>query len=57
MWGYETKVIVDDRLVLGGNNRPIMAPRGNGSWWAPIMEKAAAKFYGTYENLATGGSF
>jgi hypothetical protein len=51
-------VVVDDRLIVNLDNKPLFAKRStSGAWWAPIMEKAAAKFHGTYENLTRGKSF
>ena len=41
--------MVDDKLTPVNANR---SPYG--AWWVPILEKAAAKFFGTYENINGG---
>ena len=46
-FGEKIKVIVDDRLAVSGDS-PILANKSsNGAWWAPIVEKAAGKYYGS----------
>lgn len=57
--GTKYAVTVDDTIPVqkswGGKNRTInLAKSPNGAWWGPIMEKAAAKFYGRYENMNGG---
>jgi hypothetical protein len=55
MYGSPMIVVVDDRLLLTSKSKVAMAPKSpNGAWWVSIMEKAAAKYYGTYENLDEG---
>ena len=55
MYGREVKVVVDDRIFVKSDDRLMFARRDpHGAWWVPILEKAAAKFYGTYENLHFG---
>ncbi len=51
------KVVVDDRLLMKGRSKSKLAmakKSHNGAYWVPIMEKAAAKFFGTYENIDGG---
>jgi hypothetical protein len=56
MYGSKKLVVVDDRLLMRSKGKPAMAERTpNGAWWVPIMEKAAAKYFGNYEQLAGGG--
>ena len=56
--GISHKVTIDDRLPVmqwGKSLLPINIRKSpNGAWWGPIMEKAAAKFYGRYENMDAG---
>jgi len=64
MWsgGQPTKVVVDDRLpflkkfdAMAMRDITVLLGAGqsaNGAWWLPILEKAAAKFWGTYEHLS-----
>jgi len=56
--GEDVTVTVDDRLpALQAGTRyfPPNARRSpNNAWWLPILEKAAAKYYGTYENMHGG---
>jgi len=55
--GNFEKVVIDDRLpVSRSSSRDSMYARKspNGAWWVPLMEKAAAKFYGRYSNLVGG---
>jgi len=55
MYGKEMKIRVDDRLFTTSETNLMFAKRTpRGAWWAPILEKAGAKFYGTYENLHGG---
>jgi hypothetical protein len=55
MYGAPVIVVVDDRLLMYGNGNVAMARRSpNGAWWLPIIEKAAAKYYGNYESLDIG---
>jgi len=56
MWmgGQATKVVVDDRLPVNGNYPQMARQSANGAWWLPILEKGAAKYYGSYEKLHGG---
>jgi len=56
MWsgGMPTKVVVDDRLPTINNNPQMARQSANGAWWLPILEKAAAKYWGTYERMHGG---
>jgi hypothetical protein len=55
MYGKPMIVVVDDRLLMEKEGRPAMARRSpNGAWWIPILEKSAAKYFGTYESLDAG---
>jgi hypothetical protein len=55
MYGSPLKVVVDDKLLLRNRFYPAFAKKSeNGAWWVPIIEKAAAKYYGTYEDLDGG---
>ncbi|OTF73956.1 hypothetical protein BLA29_000110 [Euroglyphus maynei] len=51
------KVVVDDRLPSIDSEpiftRPIWS---YSSWWVPMLEKAYAKLYGSYEAMITNGS-
>lgn len=58
------KVVVDDKLpvkVMGPGWTPVMREKflklgPNGAIWPLILEKAAAKYYGTYERMDRGFS-
>lgn len=56
--GKVEKVTIDDRLPVKdsyGDYYPVNLRRSpNKAWWGPIMEKAAAKFFGRYENMNGG---
>lgn len=58
LYGDPLRVTVDDRLPGSQEkkNFELVNTRQpeNESWWIPVLEKAAAKAYGTYENLGTG---
>jgi len=56
MWmaGQATKVVVDDRLPMSGSSPKMAKQSANGAWWLPILEKGAAKYYGSYEKLHGG---
>ncbi|XP_046917201.2 calpain-6 isoform X1 [Dermatophagoides farinae] len=55
--GVWHKVVVDDRLPSIDSEpiftRPIWS---YSSWWIPMLEKAYAKLYGSYEAMVTNGS-
>lgn len=55
--GVWHKVVVDDRLPSIDSEpiftRPIWT---YSSWWIPMLEKAYAKLYGSYEAMVTNGS-
>jgi hypothetical protein len=57
--GHEVVVHIDDRLpgsvnTLGQLN-PVYSKRtADGAWYVPILEKAAAKYYGTYNRIVGG---
>ena len=53
--GEAVSVVVDDILPYVWESTPVNANRSpNKAWWVPIAEKAAAKYYGTYENMDLG---
>lgn len=55
--GNPVRIIVDDRLPVGGRNgdRPVLTSKSsNGAWWMPILEKAYAKLNQSYINLHFG---
>ena len=59
MWHYgePVKVTIDDSLPSRSSRgfSPVALRQGrNGGWWGPLLEKAAAKYYGTYENMSGG---
>jgi hypothetical protein len=52
MYGTQHNVVVDDALAVRNGRSPILTRKShNGAWWSPIMEKAAGKYYGTFENM------
>lgn len=57
--GKVLKVTIDDKLPVkkwGSGFAPVNSRKSpNGAWWGPIIEKAAGKFYGRFENM-NGGS-
>jgi hypothetical protein len=50
--GKAHKIIIDDKLpgdISYGTWRPKFTSKSpNGAWWATMVEKAGAKFYGDY---------
>lgn len=56
-YGEEKRVAVDDRIpgTVSEGLKPRFAQKSsNGAWWAPILEKASAKYSGSYYNLQGG---
>ena len=57
-YGKEFRVTIDDKIpgrqygTTFYNSYTRKSP--NGAWWGPILEKASAKFYGTYNNMSGG---
>nr|XP_027200783.1 calpain-5-like [Dermatophagoides pteronyssinus] len=55
--GVWHKIVIDDRLPSIDSEpiftRPIWS---NSSWWLPLLEKAYAKLFGSYESMITNGS-
>lgn len=48
---------IDDKLpyiVKDGAKQLRFAKESDGAWWGPIIEKAGAKFFGTYSRLSRG---
>ena len=56
MYGEPHKVVVDDLLPRCESSYPCYTSKRspNGAWYAPIIEKAAGKYYGSLMNLKTG---
>lgn len=57
MAGKKYSVTIDDQLFTPKNGRwPFHSKRSkkDGSWWGPMVEKLAAKAYGTYETMHGG---
>jgi len=52
--GEAVEIVVDDYLMSVWEHLPVMAAPEKNAWWVPIAEKAAAKYYGTYENMSEG---
>lgn len=51
----EQLVLVDDRFPVDADNRLVMAEcRTSNCFWVPILEKAYAKLYGSYEAIESG---
>jgi len=49
------KVVIDDRLPVNHRDAIVFASQsGNDAWWLPLLEKGAAKFFGTYHRLDGG---
>jgi len=49
------KVVIDDMLPVNENGRVVFAHQSlNDAWWLPLLEKGAAKFYGTYDKMHAG---
>ena len=54
MYGTPHKVVVDDGYAVENKyNHSILSPGYMGRW-GQIMEKAAGKYYGTFENMHGG---
>lgn len=57
-FGHPAKVTIDDRLPgsihYGKFYERFTKKSRNGAWWATIVEKAAAKYYGTYSQMNGG---
>lgn len=55
LYGQKQRIVIDDKLPMASGDEPINSQSGdNGGWWGPILEKAAAKFFGNYERLNGG---
>lgn len=62
LWAYgnPVRVTIDDKIPATINSTgTALSPRftkksANGSWWVPILEKAAGKYYGFYWNMNGG---
>lgn len=52
--GRPWKVYVDDYLPFYNNALYLLRKGNSGNYWAPILEKAAAKVFVNYENLSSG---
>ena len=48
--GEWVDIVVDDRLPT----RKRAAPSDTDEWWVPLVEKAYAKFHGSYDNIEGG---
>eukprot|EP01065_Artemidia_motanka_P048416 TRINITY_DN7789_c0_g1_i2.p1 TRINITY_DN7789_c0_g1~~TRINITY_DN7789_c0_g1_i2.p1 ORF type:complete len:851 (+),score=201.03 TRINITY_DN7789_c0_g1_i2:677-3229(+) len=51
--GWRT-VVVDDRIPCEGNAKPLFARAPRGHAWPMLLEKAYAKFYGSYAAIEGG---
>jgi len=56
--GWE-QVVIDDLIPCDKNEKPLFAQMEgeSGSLWALLLEKAFAKFVGSYSNLISGSAF
>lgn len=58
LYGKENRVTIDDRLPGKTYYKRFYTSytrkSPNGAWWGPLLEKASAKFFGTYDNLVSG---
>jgi len=52
--GLPIKVVIDDRLPVRWSRPKFAKQSANGAWWLPLLEKAAAKYWGTYEKMNGG---
>jgi len=54
--GEKFPVTIDDKLPVRNTGGSLIntGRSTNGAWWGPLAEKAAAKFYGRYENMYWG---
>jgi hypothetical protein len=52
--GVPFTMIIDDQMVMSGNNTLFASLGKDGSIWAGLVEKAFAKYYGNYERLVGG---
>ncbi|KAJ6218252.1 hypothetical protein RDWZM_009409 [Blomia tropicalis] len=57
-FGVWNKVVVDDKLPVDSDQLVFTRPIGLGknAFWLPLLEKAYAKLYGSYEAMARNGS-
>jgi len=58
MWsqGKATKVVIDDKIPVNPSGQETFAGQAEwtGALWATLLEKASAKFFGTYSDLNRG---
>lgn len=58
-YGIWNKVVVDDKLASDSDDQLVFSrPHGAGksAFWLPLLEKAYAKLFGSYEAMALNGS-
>jgi len=46
--------MIDDKLPMGYSSPKYTKMGPNGAWWGPLLEKAAAKYYGHYQRMSGG---
>ena len=50
-WGHWIKLVIDDKLPTQDSRLIFTQSRCGGVFWLPLIEKALAKLYGSYELL------
>lgn len=51
------KIIIDDKLPTYDDKLVFASSKEGDVFWCPLVEKAAAKLYGSYEKLSRFGNF
>ncbi len=52
--GYKSEINVQDLFLTSNDDKPTFCRTTNGSTWHMFVEKAFAKFYGSYAAIESG---